>query len=323
MEAAAEIHVPNVVETLRDLVHQIPPGRVTTHRALAEALGDPGSVRFVAAYLGGEEAQDWPVHRVVHASGAVARAFGLDQAQVAAKLRAEGVRVVGDRVDPLLRFFFADFQSSQPLALLQEEQRAVAKRAVLRALPKPGSIGALDVAYRGEEAIAAFVLADHRGEPLEFVLARAPQRFPYIRTYLSYRELPPYLTVLREAQNKGFRPDVLLVDGNGILHPRRAGIATHLGVLLDLPTVGVAKSHLCGDVNTEGMVIGEWRPVLLAGEVVAGAIRTGRNRTLFVSPGHLADVDSSVELVLTLTQTHELPLPLSWAHELATEAARG
>ncbi|MBC7221821.1 endonuclease V [Candidatus Bipolaricaulota bacterium] len=319
----ASVFVPDIISALRDLVFQIPLGRVTTYRALAEALGDPDSVRFVAAFLSSEEAKDWPVHRVVHSSGALGRAFGGDRGQTAEKLRKEGVRIVGDRVDPLLQFFFAEFRTERPLARLQEEQREVARRAVLCPLPEGGKIGAVDVAYQGEEAVAALVLADSRGEPQDFLLARAPARFPYIRTYLSYRELPAYLAVLREAEKKGLWPDVLLVDGNGILHPRRAGIATHLGVLLDLPTVGVAKGHLCGDVNTEGMVIGEWRPVLLEGEVVGGAIRTGRNRTLFVSPGHRADVNTSVDLVLSLTQKDELPPPLRFAHEMATEAARG
>lgn len=322
MEAVPEIFVPDIVGALRDLVHQIPPGRVTTYRALAEALGDPDCVRFVAVFLASAEAKDWPVHRVVHSSGAVGRPFGEDQGQTIEKLRSEGVRIVGDRVDPLLQFFFADFRTDRPLARLQEEQREVARRVVLCPLPRAEKIGALDVAYRDDEAVASFVLTNSQGEPFDFLLARVPAPFPYIRTYLSYRELPAYLAVLQEARRKGLWPDILLVDGNGILHPRRAGVATHLGVLLDLPTVGVAKSHLCGDVNTEGMTIGEWRPVLLDGEVVAGAIRTGRNRTLFVSPGHRADVQSSVDLVLALTQKDELPPPLRLAHELATEAAR-
>jgi deoxyribonuclease V len=320
--AVPKIFVPDIIGTLRDLVYQIPRGRVTTYRALAEALGDPDAVRFVAIFLASAEAKDWPVHRVVHSSGAISRAFGADCRQNLEKLKAEGVRIVGDRVDPLLQFFFAEFRTDRPLARLQEEQREVAKRTVLCPLPKAEKIGAVDTAYCDDEAVAAFVLTDPQGELLDFLLARAPARFPYIRTYLSYRELPAYLAALGEAQKKGLWPDILLVDGNGILHPRRAGIATHLGVLLDLPTVGVAKSHLCGDVNTEGMTIGEWRPVLLDGEVVGGAIRTGRNRTLFVSPGHRANVQSSVDLVLNLTQKDELPPPLRLAHELATEAAR-
>lgn len=322
MEAVVEVQVPNIIGTLRDLVYQIPAGRVSTYRALAEALGDPEAVKFVGAFLASDEARTWPVHRVVHSSGALGRPSGQDASWAKEKLRAEGVRIVGDRVDPLPRFFFADFQTDRPLARLQEEQRTIAKNVILSPLSDYTNIGAVDVAYRGDKAIAAFIWANREGEPLDFLLARVPTHFPYIRTYLSYRELPAYLAVLKEAKEKGLWPDVLLVDGNGILHPRRAGIATHLGVLTDLPTVGVAKGHLCGDVNTEGMVIGEWRPVLLAGEVVAGAVRSGRNRTLFVSPGHRADVQSSVNLVLHLLREEELPSPLHFAHVIATETAR-
>jgi len=317
-----EIHVPDIIGTLRDLVHQIPPGRVTTYRALAEALGDPDSVRFVAAFLSSEEAKDWPVHRVVHSSGAVGRSFGEEAKKTVEKLAAEGVRIVGDKVEPILRYFFGDFRTDRPLLRLQEEQREIGEKAVLSPLSDPQTIGALDVAYRGEEAVAALVLADKKGEPLDYLTAWAPAKFPYIRTYLSYRELPAYLAVLKKAKEEGLWPDVVLVDGNGILHPRRAGIATHLGVLLDLPTVGVAKGHLCGDVNTEGMVIGEWRPVLLDGEMVAAALRSGRNRTLFISPGHRADLESSLALVQSLLGQEELPFPLRFAHEIATEAAR-
>lgn len=322
MEAVPKIHVPDIIDALRDLVFQIPPGRVSTYRALAEALGDAEAVRFVAAFLASEEAKDWPVHRVVHSSGAVGRTFGEDTSWAAAKLLAEGVRVVGDRVEPLLRYFFAQFKTERPLARLQEEQKRIGEQVKLLPLPEARRLGAVDVAYRGDVAFAAYILAGPDGEPLDYLLAQAPARFPYIRTYLSYRELPAYLAVLEEARRRGMWPDVLLVDGNGVLHPRRAGVATHLGVLLDLPSVGVAKGHLCGDVNTEGMTVGEWRPVLLGEEVVAAALRTGRNRTLFVSPGHRADLPTSLDLVMTLTRNDELPTPLRFAHELATEASR-
>ncbi|MFN3346356.1 MAG: endonuclease V [Candidatus Bipolaricaulaceae bacterium] len=322
MQAAPELVIPDVIGVLRDLVFQIPAGRVSTYRALAEALGDPEAVRFVAAFLASEGAKDWPVHRVVHSSGAVGRVFGEDRWWAMAKLQAEGVRVVGDRVEPLLRYFFDSFRTERPLALLQEEQKRIGERAKLLPLPEARRIGAVDVAYKGDVAMAAYVLAGPDGEPWDYLVAQAPARFPYIRTYLSYRELPAYLAVLEEAKRRGMWPDVLLVDGNGILHPRRAGVATHLGVLLDLPSVGVAKGHLCGDVNTEGMTIGEWRPVVLGEEVVAAALRTGRNRTLFVSPGHRADLPTSLDLVVSLTRNEELPTPLRFAHELGSEAAR-
>ena len=317
-----EVQVPNIQRTLGELVRSVPPGRVTTYRALAEALGDPGSAAFVAQWLASAEAEGLPVHRVVHSSGAVGRVGGGTQDQAAASLAAEGVRVVGSRVDPLARYFVWEFPTDRPLARLQQEQAAIAQRVVLAPLPEVHTIGALDVAYTGRDAVAAFVLASADGEVLEQATVRTPAPFPYISTYLAYRELPALRAAVEAADQAGWSADVLLVDGNGILHPRRAGIATHLGVLLDRPTVGVAKGHLCGHANTEGMTMGEWRPVVLDEETVGAAIRTDRNQTLFVSPGHKADLTSAILLVQDLTARTALPAPLQWAHELATETAQ-
>ena len=318
-----DLRVPDVDGLLAELIRQIPPGRVTTYRALAEALGDPGVARFVGQWLMRPEARGLPVHRVVHASGDVGRfAFGTWE-EKAALLRAEGVRVEGHRVAPLPKFFFWDFRTDRPLAKLQAEQQKLAAKVALSPLPPPESVAGLDVAYSGDGfAVAAYVLSTPEGEVLDFVTAEVPVRFPYIPTYLSYRELPAYLAAIERAQEAGLEADVLLVDGNGILHPRRIGIASHLGALLDRPTVGVAKRRLCGQVNTEGMVVGEWRPVVLEDETVGAAIRTGRNRTLFVSPGHRADLSTAVELVLALMREHTLPEPLKWAHDVATESAK-
>lgn len=314
-----EIYVPHIARTLRGLVMAIPPGKVSTYRALAEALGDPDTAGFISHWLASAEAEGLPVHRVVHASGAVGRVWGGTQNEAAAQLASEGVRIAGSRVDPLARYFIWEFRTDRPLARLQSDQAEIAERVVLTPLPDPERVGALDVAYVGDDAVAAFVLADAHGEVLEQLTVRVPVTFPYISTYLSYRELPAYLAAIEAADKAGWTADVLLVDGNGILHPRRAGIATHLGVLLDRPTVGVAKGHLCGHANTAGMTVGEWRPVILDEETVGAALRTDRNRTLFVSPGHRSDLESAIRLVQTLTETTALPAPLQWAHELATE----
>ncbi len=316
------VEIPDVGRTLRALVLAIPPGKVTTYRALAEALGDPGTAGFVAHWLSSADAEGLPVHRVVHTSGAVGRGGGRTPNEAAAKLAAEGVRVVGSRVEPLARYFVWEFPTDRPLARLQQEQAEIAERAILSPLPEVRTVGALDVAYTGEEAVAAFILAECHGEVLEQATARVPVEFPYISTYLAYRELPALLAAVEAAARLGLQADVLLVDGNGILHPRRAGVATHLGVLLDRPTVGVAKGHLCGHANTAGMAIGEWRPVILDDETAGAAIRTDRNQTLFVSPGHRCDLEGAIRLVQDLTERTTLPPPLLWAHELAAETAR-
>lgn len=313
-----EIQIPNIGRTLRGLVLAIPSGKVTTYRALAEALGDPGTAGFISHWLSSADAAGLPVHRVVHASGAVGRVWGGTQDEAAARLTAEGIRVVGSRVDPLARYFIWEFRTDRPLARLQREQAEIAERVVLAPLPAVQTVGALDVAYTGEEAVAAFILADAQGEILDQATVRVPVKFPYISTYLAYRELPSYRAAVETADRAGWTPDVLLIDGNGVLHPRRAGVASHLGVLLDRPTVGVAKGHLCGHANTAGMMIGEWRPVILEEETVGAAIRTDRNQTLFVSPGHRCDLESAIRLVQDLTGQTAFPAPLHWAHELAT-----
>lgn len=323
MGAAIRFEVPELLAVLRDLVLQVPSGRVTTYRALAEALGDPGATPFVAEWLMSLEAADLPAHRVVHASGAVGRTWGRAQEETAQRLIAEGVRVEGGQVVPLTRYFFWDFRTERPLAMLQAEQEEIGRRVALAPLPEVRTVGAVDIAYRGDEAVAAYVLGELGGDVVDYVVARMPVRFPYIPTYLSYRELPAYRAAVAEAERAGLAADVLLVDGNGVLHPRRAGVAAHLGVLLDRPTVGVAKRRLCGDVNTVGMAIGEWRPVVLGDDTVGAAIRTDRNRTLFVSPGHRADLAGAVELVQALTRQTALPWPLLWAHDLAAETAAG
>lgn len=313
------LDIPDIEGALRYLVNQIPPGRVTTYRALAEALGDPAAVRFVASWLSAH-AEELPVHRVVHASGTVGKAEFAEQAELAERLRREGVRLEGLRVSPLIRYFFADFKSQRPLERLRREQEEVARRVRLEPLPQDVErVAGVDAAYSGSRAVGILVVCDREGEPIDYVEVRKDIRFPYIPTYLSYRELPLFLAAFEEAERKGLSPDVILVDGNGILHPRRVGIATHLGVVLDRPTVGVAKRLLCGEVNTEGMVIGEWRPVVLEGETVGAAMRTSRNRTIFISPGHRADLKSSVELVASLLKEGPLPEPLRWAHALASE----
>lgn len=316
-----EIEIPDLEGTLRRLVGAIPAGKVTTYRALAEALGDPGAAPFVAQWLASADAEGLPVHRVVHASGAVGRVWGGTQDEAAAQLVAEGVRVAGSRADPLARYFVGEFPTDRPLARLQEEQAEIARRVVLAPLPEIRTVGALDIAYTDGRAVAAFVLASTEGDIFDQMTTSAPAAFPYISTYLAYRELPAYLAAVRAADEAGWEADVLLVDGNGLLHPRRAGIATHLGVLLDRPTVGVAKGHLCGHANTAGMTIGEWRPVVLDEDTVGAAIRTDRNQTLFVSPGHRADLEGTIALVQALTAKTALPAPLAWAHELATEAS--
>jgi deoxyribonuclease V len=122
------------------------------------------------------------------------------------------------------------------------------------------------------------------------------------------------------------KPDVLLVDGIGIAHPRRLGIASHLGLVLDIPTIGCAKSVLTGTYEEPGQEPGNWTPLRdsKTGETIGAALRTKRNvKPMFISPGHRITLEESVDLVLRCVRKHRLPEPTRFAHLVMNEYRRG
>lgn len=151
--------------------------------------------------------------------------------------------------------------------------------------------------------------------------ATAIPRFPYVPGYLAFREVPVLVAAWDGMVDK---PDLIVVDGHGIAHPRRAGIATHLGLALDVPTIGSAKSLLCGAVEGEvGPLPGDRAPVVHKGEVVAMALRTrARAAPIYVGIGHRVSLETAVRLVLELCDGRRLPLPIRLAHDAANAARR-
>jgi deoxyribonuclease V len=139
--------------------------------------------------------------------------------------------------------------------------------------------------------------------------------FPYIPGYLSFREGPAILAAFRKMTTL---PDLLLFDGQGIAHPRRAGIASHLGVLLNIPTIGCAKSRLVGESEKPAPEKGAWSPLYYKDEVV-GAVLVTRSgcKPLFISPGHLITLQEAIKVVLHLTPRFRLPEPIRAADSLS------
>jgi deoxyribonuclease V len=124
-----------------------------------------------------------------------------------------------------------------------------------------------------------------------------PVSFPYVPGLLAFREGPIVLAALERLAE---RPDVLIFDAQGLAHPRRMGLATHLGILLDVPSVGCAKSRLCGKETEPGEEKGSWTPLLDRGEVIGAVVRTrSRVRPVYVSVGHRVDLETAVSLVLS------------------------
>ena len=150
------------------------------------------------------------------------------------------------------------------------------------------------------------------GEVVETADAVMETRFPYVPGLLSFREAPALLDAFALLKT---RPDVILVDGHGISHPRRIGIASHLGLWLKRPSIGCAKTRLCGEYKEPRAAPGATSPLTDAGEVIGRVVRTKRGaRPLFVSSGNLIDVDSAVRVVLATTRGRRLPVPSLLAH---------
>ena len=182
---------------------------------------------------------------------------------------------------------------------------------------KVATIGGVDLSFPEEVAHCAIVvLRFPELTPLEAVTANMPLVFPYIPGLLAFREGP---AVLAAWDKLSIKPDLLMFDGQGIAHPRGIGIASQMGLWLVRPTIGVAKSRLVGKHEPVGPNRGD-RAALLdrRGNTIGAVLRT-RERTnpLYVSPGHLIDVEHAVEFVLKSCTGYRLPEPTRWAHKVA------
>ena len=185
------------------------------------------------------------------------------------------------------------------------------------------TLAAADVSFdRGGDLLFAAVVVVEADTfaVIERVGLSSPARFPYVPGLLSFREAPALLEAFARLKA---RPDVVLCDGQGIAHPRRLGIASHLGLWLDLPTVGCAKSLLCGSFDQPGPDRGDRSPLIHKGEVIGAVVRTrSRVAPVYVSPGHRCDLESAVALILATTTRYRLPIPTRQAHDFVNEVRR-
>lgn len=188
-------------------------------------------------------------------------------------------------------------------------QRALAQQ-VRRTddLPPVRRVAGVDVAYAddGDLAIAAVAVLDAATlAPVEVTVAEERTSFPYIPNLFSFRELPPVLAALAKLQTP---PDLIICDGQGIAHPRRFGLACHLGVLADVPTIGCAKSRLLGAHDEPAPARGARAPLTDGNEVVGAVLRTQDGvRPLYVSIGHRVGLDTACDWVLRLSSRFRLP----------------
>jgi deoxyribonuclease V len=201
----------------------------------------------------------------------------------------------------------------------REIQRQLRGRALVAPLDRqPEVIAGVDVSVKGGRARAAVVLLSYpENVPFHTATAAMAVSFPYVPGLLSFREGPVVLAALERLERP---PDVLMFDAQGWAHPRRMGLATHLGILLDMPAVGCAKSRLCGTHGEPDEQKGSWTPLMDGDEVIGAVVRTrDRVQPVFVSVGHRVDLEESVSLVLGCATRYRLPEPTRWAHRVAGE----
>lgn len=180
-------------------------------------------------------------------------------------------------------------------------------------------VAGVDVGFEQEGTVtrAAVVVLTFPGlQVVEKSLARLPTTFPYVPGLLSFRELPAVLAALNALKT---RPDVILCDGQGIAHPRRFGIASHLGVLLDIPTIGVAKTRLIGKYSDPSESKGSWSPLLDKEEIIGAVLRTRSGaKPVYISPGHRICLGTAISITLACTTRYRLPETTRQAHRLAS-----
>jgi len=206
-----------------------------------------------------------------------------------------------------------DVGTEEALAI-QRRLRPLVRQESSLALDDIRTVAGVDVSYGEVGRAAVVVLSFPELEVLEEVAIEGAARFPYIPGLLSFREGPLALAALERVQT---RPDVLMFDGQGYAHPRRLGLASHLGVYLDMPSIGVAKSRLVGTYTEPGPNIGDRSPLVHRGEVVGVALRTKpRTNPLFVSAGHKLDLETAVAVVLRSLRGYRLPEPTRLADKL-------
>ncbi|HXK85359.1 MAG TPA: deoxyribonuclease V [Phycisphaerae bacterium] len=206
-----------------------------------------------------------------------------------------------------------------PRSALRIQQR-LAPQVRIEPLTSPVRLVAgADLAFSpdNQRCLAGLVVYDLETRTVvEETLAWKPVRFPYVPGLLSFREIPAILAAVRKLRST---PDVFMFDGQGYAHPRRIGLASHAGLLLDRPTIGAAKSRLIGEHDEPPLEAGSYTPLVHRGEIIGAVLRTRTGvRPIYVSVGHRVTLENAIAIVLKCVTAYRLPEPTRLAHQLVT-----
>lgn len=198
-----------------------------------------------------------------------------------------------------------------------EIQRSLSPQVLLEKLPEISLVAGADVSssrYSNTIWAGVVVLKFPSLDRIEEKWIKTTTSFPYVPGLLSFREIPPLLEVMGMLEHE---PDLLLCDGQGIAHPRGMGLASHLGLIIEKPTIGCAKTRLVGEFSTVGTLRGSQSPLLYQGRKVGSVVRTrNRVRPMFVSPGYRVTIKEAADMTLNCVRLFRIPEPIRQAHTL-------
>jgi len=204
---------------------------------------------------------------------------------------------------------------------LQQRLRGMVSATNAISLEALRAVAGVDASYKDDSYAAVVVLTFPELEVIERAVARRRTSFPYVPGLLSFREVPVVIDALERLHTA---PDLIMVDGQGIAHPRRFGLASHLGVYIGLPAIGCAKSRLTGTHEAPDPAIGDHTPLLDRGETIGAVLRSRAGTTpLYVSLGHKIDLDAALAVVIRCLRGYRMPEPTRLADRLAGQFRRG
>jgi deoxyribonuclease V len=208
-----------------------------------------------------------------------------------------------------------DLSTGEAIALQKELAREVLAKTTFDPA-QVRTVAGVDVGLKGDLARAAVVVLDAASlEPVDWAVATAEIPFPYVPGLLTFREGPSVLAAMEKLTTW---PDLFVFDGHGQAHPRRIGLASHLGVILDKPSIGCAKSRLTGEYEEPAEEVGAWSPLRDGEEIIGAVLRTRSSvRPVFVSTGHRIDLITAIDIILRCTKGYRLPETTRYAHKVA------
>jgi len=309
--------IPDIYRYVLYTLREIPKGKITTYGELGAAIGDKIAARAIGYIMATNPRPDiYPCYKVVNRDGSIGK-YSLGKEEKIRRLRKEGIRIESERIidfqDRLVRSHQIDvFPYLRSLRNMQSWLSVATELSDEHTQIR--NIASFDLSYVDgppDISICVGCLFDIKNTKLNgLAISILPVFIPYIPTYLAFRELPAILLCLEHLMRHR-KPDAVFLDGQGVLHPRRFGIATHIGVIANLTSVGIAKTLLCGRVVEKWSKSGDsyYAPIELDGEILGFIIRKNRHE-IIVSPGHRISPEKALEIALNLEWRPRDPEPL-------------